>query len=88
MGERKFMNRIKAISRGVRAALKKQEPQQFEVADKKVTCSHCGGKDFKRHNLFRSFDSPKILRGSGLECATCHHLELFATQPQELNDAT
>jgi len=79
------MNTLKAISRGVRAALKKQEPQQFEVADKNVTCSHCGGKGFKRHDLFTDISVSNTPVAYGLECAICHHLELFATQPDALD---
>ncbi len=79
------MSTIKAIGRGVRAALKaareKEGSKQFEVADRIVTCSHCGGKAFKRYDLFESLQVAPDPRAYGLECAICHHLELFAIQP-------
>jgi hypothetical protein len=81
------MNTIKAISRGVRAALKPTKPQKFDVADRGVMCSHCGGKDFKRHDLFKSFGVPFSRHAYGLECAACHHLELFANPIVEVDAA-
>jgi hypothetical protein len=81
------MSTIKAISRGVRAALKKPTPQKFEVADRGVTCSHCGGTDFTRHDLLKSFGALFSRHAYGLECATCHHLELFTKPILDDDDA-
>ncbi len=85
----RFMRTIKAISKGVRAALKKPQPQKFEVAGRVVTCSFCSGEIFRRHDLHKSFGDPLASHphAYGLECATCHHLELFAKQPVEIDHA-
>jgi len=81
------MSTMKGISRGVRAALKTTNPQKFDVADRAVTCSHCDGKEFTRHDLFKSFGVPFSRHAYGLECAACHHLELFAKPVVDVDNA-
>jgi hypothetical protein len=81
---RPFMNRtLKAIQRGVKAALAGPAPQSFKAVGKTIACSHCGGEGFVPHDLDR-FASQGLLREHyGLECSACGHLELFTKKPIE-----
>jgi DNA-directed RNA polymerase subunit RPC12/RpoP len=83
----RFMNTIKAIKRGVSAALAKPTPQKYEAGGKLIRCSHCGGEGFRPYHLSK-FVSEELLREQyGLECAKCSHLEMFTKQPKEIADA-
>lgn len=76
---------IKAIQRGVKAALAGPKPQRFQARSKIIACSHCGGQDFVPYDLAK-WASEDLLRDHyGLECATCSHLELFTKKPAEWN---
>jgi hypothetical protein len=75
---------IKAIGRGVKAALAGPGPQSFQAGGKTVRCSHCGGEGFVPHDLDR-FASQGLLREHyGLGCFACGHLELFIKKPIEI----
>jgi len=81
------MNTIKAVKRGLMAALAKPDPQKYKAGGKLVTCSHCAADGFRPYHLTK-FVSEGLLRELyGLECTECSHLELFAKQPIEVADA-
>jgi hypothetical protein len=81
------MSYLKAIKRGVAAAQKKPAPQKYKSSAELITCSHCGGDQFWPFN-FTKFASEGLLREHySLECVTCSHLEMFAKQPTEIDNA-
>lgn len=75
---------IKAIQRGVKAALAGPKPQRFQAGGKTIACSHCGGESFAPHDLSRLASEGLLREHYGLECSTCSHLELFTKKPTEL----
>jgi hypothetical protein len=81
------MKTIKAIRRGVEAALAKPSPRKYEAAGKVIVCSHCGGKKFSPYHLTKSATDGMLHDQHALECAACSHLELFAKEPAEIENA-
>ena len=75
---------IKAIQRGVKAALAGPKPQRFQAGGKTIACSHCGGESFASHDLSRLASEGLLREHYGLECSTCSHLEFFTKKPTEL----
>jgi hypothetical protein len=83
----RFMNTVKAIKRGVVAALRKPSPRKYKAAGKLITCSHCDSDLFWPYALTK-FASEGLLREQhGLECGACSHLEMFTKQPVEIEKA-
>ena len=82
------MRTIKAISRGVEAALAKPSPRRYEAAGKVIVCSHCGGNMFLPYHLSKFMWEGFLHEQYGLECAACSHLELFAKEPTEIEGVT
>jgi hypothetical protein len=75
---------IRAIQRGVKAALTDPKPQRFQAGGKPIACSHCGGESFAPHDLSRLASEGLLREHHGLECSTCGHLELFTKKPAEI----
>jgi hypothetical protein len=72
---------IKAIKRGVKAALAGPKPHGFVAGGKTVACSHCGRKDFVPYDM-ENFPWEGLLKQNyGLECSACSHLEFFSKKP-------
>ena len=79
---RPFMNKtIKAIERGVKAALAGPGPQGFQAGGKTIVCSHCGGEGFVPFDLDKWAAQGMLREQHGLECFACGHLELFTKKP-------
>ncbi len=72
---------IKAIQRGVKAALAGAKPQAFKAGGKAIACSHCGEQSFVPHDLSRLASEGLLREHYGLECPACGHLELFTRKP-------
>ena len=83
-----FMSTIKAIRRGVKAALAKPTPRTYEAAGKRIVCSHCRGQKFSPFHLTKFVSEGLLHEQHGLECATCSHLEWFTKDPVEVENAT
>jgi hypothetical protein len=75
---------IKAIKRGVKAALSGPKPERFQAGGKIIACSHCGGESFAPRDLSRLASEGLLREHYGLECSTCYHLELFTKKPAEI----
>jgi len=75
---------IKAIRRGVEAALAGPRPQSFQAGGKTITCSHCGGEGFVPFDLEKWAAQGLLHQQYGLECSACGHLELFTRKPIEI----
>jgi hypothetical protein len=71
---------LRAIRRGVKAALENPKPHHFQTVSQPVVCSLCGGDSFERYGV-----AGFTYAGYGLECSRCGHLEYFAKQPTELD---
>ena len=76
------MSTIKAIKRGVAAALKRPAQKYKASAKLIITCSQCGGDQFHPFSL-TTFATEGLREHYSLECAACSHLEMFAKQPVE-----
>lgn len=74
---------IKAIQRGVKAALGGPKPQKFQAGGKTIACSHCGCETFVPHDLARLASEGMLREHYGLECSACSQLELFTKKPSE-----
>lgn len=81
------MNTIKAIKRGIAAALERPAPQKYRASAKLITCSHCGGDQFRPYDLAKFALEGYLREHHSLECAACSHLEMFTKQPAEFDDA-
>ena len=72
---------IKAVQRGIKAAMAAPEPKSFRAGGKITACAHCGNTAFVPYELTK-WASEGFLRDLyGLECAKCNHLEFFAQRP-------
>jgi hypothetical protein len=71
---------LRALRRGVKAALKAPQPQKFQAQAKPVVCSLCGHDGFERYG-----PAGFTFAGYGLECSRCSHLEYFAKRPTEID---
>ena len=78
---------IKAIRRGVKAALAGPGPQSFQAGGKTIVCSHCGGEGFVPYDLAKYATQALLREQYGLECSGCGHLELFTKKPVEIEAA-
>jgi hypothetical protein len=69
---------IKALRRGIKAAIGPERSERFEVCGKVVICSHCGSDGFRRYGVLGA-----SYGGYGLECFRCSHIEYFGKKPAE-----
>ncbi len=75
---------IKAIRRGVKAALAGPKPQSFQAGGKTIVCSHCGGKKWVPYDLVNVASEGLSREHYGLECSVCSQLVLFTKKPIEI----
>jgi hypothetical protein len=79
---------IKALQRGIKAAMAAPEPQRFQAGGKIIACSQCGSTDFVPYELTKSATEGLLRELYGLRCAKCSHLEFFAQRPLAIEDST
>jgi len=77
---------IKALRRGIKAAMAAPEPQKFRAGGKTVMCSHCGNGSFLPYELTKIATKGLLCELHGLLCAKCSHLEFFAQEPEEIDN--
>ncbi len=75
---------IKAIKRGVKAAVGGPKPQSFQAGGKTIVCSHCGGRQWVRYDLEKWVPQGFLRQQHGLECSACSHMEFFAKRPTDI----
>ncbi len=73
---------IKAIKRGIKAAVEHPQPRKFQAAGKTVVCSHCGGRDWVPYSLGKWVAEGLLYQPYGLECSACGHIQFFAKEPE------
>jgi hypothetical protein len=78
------MSTIKAIERGIAAALAKPSPNKYEVSGRLVVCTHCRGENFWPFDFTKFLSLGSLREQHGLECSTCSHLEIFVKEPVEI----
>jgi len=78
------MKSIRAIKRGIAAALAGPVPRKYSTGGKVIVCSHCESDQFVPYDLTK-FGSEGLLRVQFcLECTTCSHVEIFTKPPIEV----
>lgn len=77
-------NFFDALRAGAKAALGSGEPGEFEIANRRVRCTHCGGTQFNHRHVGGDEMHGTAYATTALICQGCSHVELFADMPMRV----